>query len=257
MKARGRAINVHMISEVFYGGGWHMIDGSLMNYFFMPDGSLASADEIHKAVVQWHEKNPGYRTDWGKLTQFAAKGNWRKAGPPLLATCPTFLESGFNPAGVHGWHATMGEYDFKNAPDYEYWPSMGYQLNVQLREGEKLTRNWSNKGKVIDWADADIMEGGKGILDLQRNLATRPPAGSATASWNTTCRWPAAGSAAGPCWPRTWPPAAKTGPPRPSTSRTRPSPACSCSACPPATSTWAARWPSRPLSLAAGAWRSR
>ena len=159
MKARGRAINVHMISEVFYGGGWHMIDGSLMNYFFMPDGTIAPADEIHRAVAQWHEKNPGYRGDWGKLAQFAANGNWRKAGPPLLATCPMFLESGFNPAGVHGWHATMGEYDYQNAPEYEYWPSMGYQLNVQLREGEKLTRNWSNKGKLIDWVDADIAGG--------------------------------------------------------------------------------------------------
>ncbi len=175
MKARGRAINVHMISEVFYGGGWHMIDGSLMNYFFMPDGKIAPADEIHKAVAEWHEKNPGYRGDWGKLAQFAAHGNWRKAGPPLLATCPTFLESGFNPAGVHGWHATMGEYDYQNAPEYEYWPSMGYQLNVQLREGEKLTRNWSNKNKLIDWVDADILEGGKNILALQRQLGDKTP----------------------------------------------------------------------------------
>ena len=175
MKARGRAINVHMISEVFYGGGWHMIDGSLMNYFFMPDGTIAPADEIHRAVAQWHEKNPGYRGDPGKLVQFAANGNWRKAGPPLLATCPTFLDSGFNPAGVHGWHATMCEYDYPNAAEYEYWPSMGYQLNVQLREGEKLTRNWSNKGKLIDWVDADIAEGGKSILGLQRQLGDKAP----------------------------------------------------------------------------------
>ena len=175
MKARGRAVNVHMISEVFYGGGWHMIDGSLMNYFFLPNGTLASADAIHEAVVQWHEQHPGYRGDWGKLAQFAAAGNWRKAGPPLLATCPVFLESGYNPAGVHGWHATMGEYDFKTAPEYEYWPSMGYQLNVQLREGEKLTRNWFNKGKFIDWVDADIAAGGKDILGLQRQLGDKAP----------------------------------------------------------------------------------
>jgi hypothetical protein len=175
MKARGRAVNVHMISEVFYGGGWHMIDGSLMNYFFRPDGQLAAADEIHQAVAQWHAKNPGYRGNWAKLAQFAAGGNWRKAGPPLLATCPTFLASGLNPAGVHGWHATMCEYDFQKAGEYEYWPSMGYQLNVQLREGEKLTRNWSNKGKLIDWVDADILEGGKGILGLQRQLGDKAP----------------------------------------------------------------------------------
>ena len=75
---------------------------------------------------------------------------------------------------------------------------MGYQLNVQLREGETLTRNWFNKGKVIDWVDADILEGGKASWACSGSLATRPPAGSATASWNTMCRWPAALSAAGP-----------------------------------------------------------
>ena len=116
MKARGRAVNVHMISEVFYGGGWHMIDGSLMNYFFMPDGTLAPADEIHEAVEQWHERNPGYRGNWGKLAQFAAKGNWRKAGPPLAGHLPHVSREWPQPGRRHGWHATMGEYDFQEGP---------------------------------------------------------------------------------------------------------------------------------------------
>ena len=175
MKARGRAITAHMISEVFYGGGWHMIDGSLMNYFRKPDGTLASCDEIRDAVLAWHGHNPGYRHDNAKLMQLAANGNWRKAGPPLLATFEHFGPNGVNPAGMHGWQSTMQEYDFAGAPEYECWPSMGYQLNVQLREGERLTRNWSNHGRVIDWTDADIMEGGKYILGLQRQLGDKAP----------------------------------------------------------------------------------
>ena len=52
---------------------------------------------------------------------------------------------------------------------------MGYQLNVQLREGGKLTRNWFNKGKVIDWTDANVLQGGQGILGLQRQLGDMAP----------------------------------------------------------------------------------
>ena len=175
MQARGRSVNVHTVSEVSYGGAWHLIDGSLMNYFLKPDGVLASVDEIHEAVGQWHEQNPGYRHNGGKLLQLAKDGNWRKAGPPLLAACEYFGPNGLNPAGVHGWHSTMQEYDFAKAPPYECWPSMGYQLNVQLREGERLTRNWFNQGKVNGWTDADILQGGKHVLGLQRKLGDRAP----------------------------------------------------------------------------------
>ena len=175
MKARGLSITRHTISEIFYDNTWHMIDGSLMNYFCRPDGAIASADEVMQAVTRWHEENPGYRGNNAKLVQFAANENWKKSGPALLAKCETFGTNGFNAAGVHGWHATMQEYDYTTAGEYECLPSMGYQLNVQLREGERLTRNWFNKGKVIDWTDADILAGGERILGLQRQLGDKAP----------------------------------------------------------------------------------
>jgi hypothetical protein len=46
MPARGRSITRHTISEVFYDNAWHMIDGSLMNYFRRPDGVIASAHYV-------------------------------------------------------------------------------------------------------------------------------------------------------------------------------------------------------------------
>ena len=175
MEARGRTVVSHITSEVRYDGGWHMIDGSLMNYFLKPDGKIASSDEIAKAVRTWHEETPGYSKKVNKLLKFAAKGNWKKKGPPLLATYPYCQPNGRNLSHNHGWHATMLEYDYQTAGNYECWPSMGYRLNVQLREGERLTRNWFNKGKVIDWTDADIMAGGARILGLQRKLGDKAP----------------------------------------------------------------------------------
>ncbi len=175
MEARGLSITSHTISEIKYDNTWHMVDGSLMNYFLKPNGVIASADEIRDAVVGWHEANPGYKGDGGKLLQFAANGNWRTKGPALLATYPYAQENGANPANVHGWHATMCEYDYKQAVGYETMPSLGYELNIQLREGERITRNWSNQKKVIDWTDADIVDGGQAILGVQRKLGDKAP----------------------------------------------------------------------------------
>jgi hypothetical protein len=69
----------------------------------------------------------------------------------------------------------MQEYDFDKAPPYECLPSMGYELNVQLREGEALTRNWFNQGRVNGWTDANILQGDPAILGLQRQLGDQAP----------------------------------------------------------------------------------
>ncbi len=147
-EARGWAINVHSVPEVSYGGKWHLVDGSLMNWFRAPDGSIASVEEISQTVRDWHEKNPGYRGNDGKLREFARGEGWKK-GPPLLATCEWYTRDGPNLAGWHGWSSTMVEYDGKHGL-YEYGYSQGYGVNVQLRPGERLTRNWFNKGLHVN-----------------------------------------------------------------------------------------------------------
>jgi hypothetical protein len=155
LEARGWGITRHSVPEVSYDGSWHMVDGSLMNYFLNPDGKIASVAEIKKAVMDWHDRNPGYRGNDGKLRKFAAGGGWKK-GPPLLAsTGDRFWDAGgINMAGWHGWPATMQEYD-GDAFVFDYGGSMGYRVNVQLRAGERLTRNWSNKGLHLN-----MLEGG-------------------------------------------------------------------------------------------------
>jgi len=150
LEARGWAINLHSVPEVFYDGTWHLLVGSLMNYFLKPDGQIASVADIKQAVLDWHAQHPGYRGNDGKLREFAANGGWKK-GPALLASTGEMFwdKNGINMAGWHGWPSTMQEYDCKEFM-YDYGGSMGYELNVQLRCGERLTRNWSNHGLHVN-----------------------------------------------------------------------------------------------------------
>ena len=48
------------------------------------------------------------------------------------------------------WYSTMQEYDGSQNGIYEYGYSQGSQVNVQLRPGERLTRNWSNRGLHVN-----------------------------------------------------------------------------------------------------------
>ncbi|MBM4032090.1 MAG: hypothetical protein FJ291_09930 [Planctomycetes bacterium] len=152
LQARGWTINAHVVPEVFWDGKWHLLDASLINYFPKPDGDLASVEEIMSAIKEWYEKNPGFKGDDAKLRKFHAEGGWTgwKRGPALLANCPLYDATGWLPAKTHGWYATMQEYDGSTFFAYECGYSVGYQVNVQLRPGERLTRNWGHKGLHVN-----------------------------------------------------------------------------------------------------------
>src|SRR6516165_8935669 len=100
-------------------------------------------------IKEWYEKNPEYRKNSQKLLEFMRNGGWRK-GPEVLSRCPSYDENGWFEAATHGWYSTMQEYDGSATGLYEYGYSQGYQVNIQLRPGERLTRNWSNKGLHIN-----------------------------------------------------------------------------------------------------------
>ncbi len=163
--ARGRIIRQHSVPEIWYGNGWHLLDCSLMSYFFNKAGQIASVDEIRDSIMAWHARNPGYRFNDAKLREFSKNDGW-KNGPEVLATCQYYEKDGINAAGWHGWWSNVSEYDYKETgpkiagPDgktttavYDYGGTMGYQVNVQLREGEKLTRNWFNKGLHVNMSE--------------------------------------------------------------------------------------------------------
>lgn len=154
LEARGWGINLHSVPEVFYDGAWHMFDASLVNYFPKPDGKIASVEEIVAAVKAWLDKHPECRKSDAKLREFHRSGGWTgwKKGPDLLSQCPFYDWSGWWPAKTHGWYATMQEFDGTgNTPFiYEYGYSQGYQVNLQLRPGERITRNWFHKGLHVN-----------------------------------------------------------------------------------------------------------
>jgi hypothetical protein len=154
LPARGFGINAHSVPEVFYDNEWHMFDSSLVNYFTRPDGKIASVSNVVQAVQAWVNEHPEYKGNNGKLTDFQRADGWAgwKKGPELLANCKFYDWSGWWPAKTHGWSSTMQEYDGgRNTPfSYEYGYSQGYEVNIQLRRGERLTRNWFNQGRHVN-----------------------------------------------------------------------------------------------------------
>jgi len=153
LRARGRILSAHSVPEVFYDGGWRMLDASLINYFPKPDGSgLASVDEIMANVAAFYAKRPELKGNDAGLRAFMRSGGWRN-GPPILASSPFYDENGWLPAATHGWYSTMQEYDGSATGIYEYGFSQGYRVNVQLREGERLARHWSNHGLHVNQND--------------------------------------------------------------------------------------------------------
>ena len=176
LETRGWAIHGHSVPEVRWDGAWHLLDASLINYFPKADGKIASVGEITAAITEWYKKNPGYKGSDKKLREFHRANGWSgwKRGPELLTRSPQISNGGWWPAGTHGWYSTMMEYDGTSGRNsksflYEYGYSQGYRVNIQLREGERLTRNWSHKGLHVNMKDRGApgclkMKTGKGFL---------------------------------------------------------------------------------------------
>ncbi|MBA2482649.1 MAG: hypothetical protein H0V44_18455 [Planctomycetes bacterium] len=150
MKARGWTVTNHVVPEVMVDGKWRLIDSSMIQYFLLPDKTLAGVEEIEADLKAWFGKNPGYLGEDKKLREFMRGGNWRTNGPPIVATSQFLSDNGWSLSNCHGWYSVMEEYNGKHLTEYELGCSQGYQVNIQLREGERLARNWSHKGLVVN-----------------------------------------------------------------------------------------------------------
>jgi RNA polymerase sigma factor (sigma-70 family) len=153
VKARGATIVNHVVPEMYWGNSWHLMDGSLITNFPKADGQPASIEEIIAGINDWYGKNPGLKGSDAKLRDYQFKGPGWKKGPEILLKCPTYSDQGWLPANTHGWYSTMGEYDGSHYVPWEPGYAIGYQVNIQLRKGERLTRNWSNKGLHVNMPD--------------------------------------------------------------------------------------------------------
>jgi hypothetical protein len=171
LQGRGWGINTHSVCEIQWDGAWHLLDASLINYFKKADGSVASVEELIAATNEWYAKNPGYKGNGEKIVAFHREGGWQgwKKGPELLRGAPTLDDGGWWPARTHGWYSTMQEYDGSGGGTgnkaflYEYGYSQGYRLNLQLRPGERIVRNWSNKGLHVNMKEG----GGPGCMTMK------------------------------------------------------------------------------------------
>jgi hypothetical protein len=83
LPARGRIINLHSVPEVWYDGGWHLLDASLMFYLIKPDGKIASVDEMKADIQAWKKEHPEIKNDTD-LKNYSKNEGW-KNGPALLA----------------------------------------------------------------------------------------------------------------------------------------------------------------------------
>ena len=145
MEARGWAIVGHSVPEIRIKGHWAMFDASLINYFRLPDGQIAGVEQISDSVADWYRQHPQFKNDHGKLSDYMRNSGWRR-GPTVLAGATGYDENGWQAAATHGWGDSMVEYDRPSDHAlYDYNGAVGYEVNIQLRPGEVLTRNWSNK----------------------------------------------------------------------------------------------------------------
>ena len=151
LEARGYGITAHSVPEVYYDGAWHLLDASLIAYFPKADGELASLEEMVTGVRAWLADHPELKGNDAKLREYMRNGGWRN-GPDILSRCPFYDDNGWLPAATHGWYSTMQEFDTDSFV-YEYGYSQGYQVNIQLRPGERLTRNWSHKGLHVNMTE--------------------------------------------------------------------------------------------------------
>ncbi len=148
LTAQVRSLSDHVVAELSLGGGWRMLDSAYIDWFPNPDGTLASVDDLTAATSGWLAQHPDLAGNRDGLLSFMANGGWRN-GPPLLAASPFYDNDGLFPARVQGWADSMLEYP-ATSPVNEPGYTLGYRVNVQLRKGERLVRNWSNQGLHIN-----------------------------------------------------------------------------------------------------------
>ena len=212
LPARCFSINNHVVPEIFYDNAWHMFDADLIEYFPKADGSIASIQEIVDAVSKWKAEHPEYATI-NKTNRYAymAKPGW-KTGPDILQRNPFYDQNGWLPCTEFAWGDTMLQFGRINN-NWQSCYSMGYRVNVQLREGEKLTRNWFNKGLHVNmdgggeapgslkakigegsfrhsprWGDIAPGRVGNGTLEYDVPLASGAFRGGAMTAANLTAR---------------------------------------------------------------------
>lgn len=150
LPARVHAVRDHVVPEFFYDGAWHMLDADLLHYFPKADGSIASLREVVDDIGDWLKAHPNFpMSDKAARHKWMNENGWKGAGPRLLSRNPFFDANGWLPPAHFAWADSIQHFSKINNSRQSCY-SMGYEVNIQLRAGERLTRNWSNKGLHVN-----------------------------------------------------------------------------------------------------------
>jgi hypothetical protein len=149
LTARGHSLHNHGVAEVGWGNAWHMFDAAYIDFFRKSDGSVASVDDVEAEVTSWYSGHADMLGNADALRTLRQNGGWHD-GPAILARCPYYDATGEFPAHVQGWDESMVNYDGSIVDTPEFGYSEGYAVNVRLRKGERLVRNWSNEGHHVN-----------------------------------------------------------------------------------------------------------
>jgi hypothetical protein len=170
LKAQVWDVNIHTIAEVFYDDSWHMLDCAYGDFWYDDKGKIAGVAELNKGITEWLAAHPDYHANPAK---YAA--DW-KNGPKILSKPGYYVEANMDPSGP--WQGIMHALDMpKPSVSGEVGFSQGYQVNIRLRQGERLTRNWFNKGLETypGTADPAIMQNGRSSMTVQTALGDIAP----------------------------------------------------------------------------------
>lgn len=150
LPARVFALREHFVPEFYYDDAWHMLDADLIHYFPKADGSIASLQEVVDGIGTWLEANPGFpMDDRAARHKWMNEKGWKAAGPEILSRNPFFNADGRLPSGQSAWVDSIWQFSRINHSRQPCY-SMGYEVKIQLRPGERLTRNWFNKGLHVN-----------------------------------------------------------------------------------------------------------
>jgi hypothetical protein len=123
LEARGWALANHSVPEVKFDDAWHLLDASLITYYLNDAKAIAGVEELSTNMGLFNKEH-----------------------------CPWVDDAGRYPAQTHKIFDSAKGYKKGDKTPYpfEYGYSSGYQVNIQLREGERLQRNWYNKGLHVN-----------------------------------------------------------------------------------------------------------
>ncbi|MFW6157934.1 MAG: discoidin domain-containing protein [Planctomycetota bacterium] len=131
---RPRHIHDHVVSEVRYGGDWHMFDNDFCNYFLEADGTVASVDELHAG----REREPGEHYLFDHCPTASCRGGRIFMGPSSASIKDV----------AKNWYSELRRWGRDDAS----CAHAGHRFFIDLTRFSSYTRYWGPTGTGKNYA---------------------------------------------------------------------------------------------------------